>query len=75
MSEIILAGNGVGQLVDGSRLLEMLFPAHCRPSMRWLRERQRKREIPYVKLGRLVYFDAARVREALARQPTAKEGN
>jgi hypothetical protein len=61
------------QLVDGPKLLEILFPADCRPTLRWLRERQKKREIPYVKLGRLVYFDAARVQESLTKQPTAKE--
>ena len=61
------------QLVDAEKLLEMLFPVDCRPTLRWLRERQKKREIPYVKLGRLVYFNAARVQESLAKQPTAKE--
>ncbi|HUA66829.1 MAG TPA: hypothetical protein VME24_13355 [Alphaproteobacteria bacterium] len=61
------------QLVDGPKPLEILFPADCRPTLRWLRERQKKREIPYVKLGRLVYFNAVRVQEALAKQPTAKE--
>jgi hypothetical protein len=61
------------QLVDGQKLLEILFPADCRPTLRWLRQRQKKREIPYVKLGRLVYFNAIRVQEALAKQPTAKE--
>jgi hypothetical protein len=61
------------RLVDGTKLLEILFPADCRPTLRWLRQRQKKREIPYVKLGRLVYFNAIRVQEALAKQPTAKE--
>jgi hypothetical protein len=61
------------QLVDAEKLLEILFPVDCRPTLRWLRERQKKREIPYVKLGRLVYFDPARVQESLAKQPTAKE--
>lgn len=62
---------GDNQLVDAEKLLELLFPADCRPTMRWLRERTRKREIPFVKLGRLVFFNPALVREALAKQPTA----
>ena len=73
MSDALNITNLPGQLVDGEKLLEMLFPADCRPTLRWLRERQKKREIPYVKLGRLVYFNPARVQESLAKQPTAKE--
>ena len=60
------------QLVDAEKLLEILFPADCRPTLRWLRERQKKKEIPYVKLGRLVYFNPVRVQESLAKQPTAQ---
>jgi hypothetical protein len=61
------------QLVDAEKLLEILFPSECRPTLRWLRERQKKREIPYVKLGRLVYFNPAQVQDAFAKQPTAKK--
>jgi hypothetical protein len=73
MSDVAMSINSGVQLVDAERLLEMLFPADCRPTLRWLRERQKKREIPYVKLGRLVYFNPAQVHESLAKQPTAKE--
>ncbi len=66
MSDALNITNPPGQLVDAEKLLEILFPAECRPTLRWLRERQKKREIPYVKLGRLVYFNPARVQEWLA---------
>jgi hypothetical protein len=55
------------QLVDAEKLLEILFPADCRPTLRWLRERQKKQEIPFIKLGRLVFFNPAKVQEALAK--------
>jgi len=72
MSDAATNINSVVQLVDAEKLLEILFPSECRPTLRWLRERQKKKEIPYVKLGRLVYFHPARVQEALAKQPTAR---
>jgi hypothetical protein len=72
MSDTATSANVPIQLVDGLKLLEILFPSECRPTLRWLRERQKKREIPYVKLGRLVYFNPARVQESLAKQPTGK---
>jgi hypothetical protein len=53
------------QLVDAERLLELLFEEQSRPSLRWLREQQARRAIPFVRLGRLVFFDLAQVRAAL----------
>ena len=73
MSDALNTANPPGQLVDAEKLLEILFPADCRPTLRWLRERQKKKEIPYVKLGRLVYFNPVRVQESLAKQSTAKQ--
>jgi hypothetical protein len=53
-------------LVDGPRLLEILFPrTECRPSLRWLRDRTARGEIPYIRLGRLIFFNPPRVRAAL----------
>lgn len=59
-------------LVDGQRLLEELFDPSCRPSLRWLREQQRRRAIPFVKLGHLVFFDVDDVRHALAKNFTVR---
>ncbi len=54
--------------LDAPRLLENLFPNEaCRPSLRWLREMQKKRKLPFIKLGRLVFFDPCRVREVIGK--------
>ena len=58
------------QLVDAARLLEILFEERSRPSLRWLREQQRRRTIPYIKIGHLVRFNPAQVREALEERNT-----
>jgi hypothetical protein len=49
--------------VSAPKLLEILFPAECRPSLRWLRDHQR--ELPHVRLGRLIYFDPSMVKAHL----------
>ena len=60
------------QFVDATRLLEIIFEEKSRPSLRWLRERQAAREIPFVKRGRKVFFDPAVVREFFNSQATIK---
>ena len=53
-------------LVGALPLLEITFPDEkTRPSLRWLREMQAKRLIPFRKIGRLVYFSPEEVRQAL----------
>lgn len=56
-------------LVGANTLLETLFPNPAdRPSLRWLREMQAKRLIPFKKIGaKIVRFDVAEVRAALDR--------
>lgn len=46
--------------VDAPKLLEILFAAECRPSLRWLRDNQNS--IPHVRIGRLVFFDPPAVK-------------
>lgn len=53
------------KLVDAHGLLEALFDEESRPSLRWLRQMQAQRKVPYIKLGHLVRFDVEEVREAL----------
>ena len=53
------------QLVRAERLLEILFDQESRPSLRWLRQMQAQRKIPYVKLGHLVRFNVDNVRKAI----------
>lgn len=62
------------QLVDGDELLKIMFPPKCRPTLRWLRDQQKTRRVPFIKMGRLVFFDPVKVREALNGQRTAKFG-
>jgi hypothetical protein len=57
------------QLIDAEGLLKALFPnEESRPSLRWLRAKQKDRTIPFVKLGRLVFFDPHEVEKALERR-------
>jgi hypothetical protein len=52
-------------LVGKRTLLEQLFPNEAdRPSMRWLDTQCAKRAVPFVRLGRLIWFDVPRVRAA-----------
>jgi hypothetical protein len=54
-----------GKLVDAKGLLNALFDESCRPSLRWIRDQQRRRVIPFVRIGRLVFFDVSQVRARL----------
>jgi hypothetical protein len=60
-------------LLDAEELLKAIWPnPESRPSLRWLRKQQSSRTLPYVKCGRLVYFDPAKVRQALAKRFTVE---
>lgn len=56
------------RLVDGNRLLEVLFESGNRPCLRWLGYQRSRRMIPYFKIGRLVRYDPMLVRDALERK-------
>ena len=60
------------KLVDAKGLLEEIFEEKSRPSLRWLREQQARRAIPFVKRGRLVFFDPALVLESFKASTTMK---
>jgi hypothetical protein len=56
-------------LIGAKPCLEKVFPdAATRPCLRTFREWQKKRLIPYVALGRRIFFDPVEVRRALDRQ-------
>lgn len=55
----------MNKLVDANGLLEALFDKESRPSLRWVRQMQKKKAIPYIKMGHLVRFDVEKVRKAL----------
>jgi hypothetical protein len=57
---------GQAGLIDAPRLLEQLFPNPvCRPSLRWLRTQVAERTLPFVRIGRLCFFDARMVKAHL----------
>jgi len=58
------------KLVDANGLLEALFDKSSRPSVRWVRQMQAQRKIPYVKIGRFIRFDIEEVRKALSENCT-----
>jgi hypothetical protein len=43
--------------VDAPKLLEILFDEASRPSLRWIRDQQKARTLPFAKIGRRVFFD------------------
>ena len=43
--------------VDAPKLLEILFDEASRPSLRWLRDQQKARALPFAIIGRRVFFD------------------
>ena len=51
--------------VDAPKLLEILFDEASRPSLRWLRDQQKARALPFAKIGRLVFFDPVACKAAL----------
>jgi hypothetical protein len=55
-------------------LLRIIFPQSSRPTLRWLRDQQKARKVPFCKIGHLVFFDPAKVRDALNNQRTAQYG-
>jgi hypothetical protein len=57
-----------GGLVGADTLRLILWPdPSSRPSLRWVRELQARRVIPFIKLGVKVFFEPERVRAALRR--------
>lgn len=60
------------KLVDAKGLLENLFDEASRPTTRWVRDQQKARTIPFVKIGHFVRFDVEKVRAALESKNTVK---
>ena len=53
------------KLVSAEQLLRLLWDDESRPSLRWLREQQARRSVPFVKLGARVWFLPSEVRRHL----------
>lgn len=59
------------KLLDGEELLTALFSSkEKRPSARWLYDQVRLKAIPYIRMGRLIYFDLKDVRQAIRERHT-----
>jgi hypothetical protein len=60
-------------LLIAEEMMKAVWPnERSRPSLRTIREWQAKRMVPYVKCGRLVYFDPVKVRQSLAKRFTVE---
>lgn len=53
------------RLVSAEELLKLLFEEQSRPSLHWLRNQQKARNVPYIKIGRLVFFKPSEVQRFL----------
>lgn len=60
--------------VDAKKLLEILFDEASRPSLRWLRDQQRNRTLPFVKISRRVFFDPQLVKLHLDAKAAGRKG-
>ena len=59
--------------VDAPKLLEILFDEASRPSLRWIRDQQKARRLPFAKIGRLVFFDPVACKAALDAKATGRK--
>jgi len=53
------------QFVKAEDLLKILWPESSRPTLRWLRDQQKARKIPWIKSSRFVFFQPEMVMEHL----------
>ena len=60
--------------VDAVKLLEILFDEASRPSLRWIRDCQKRRAIPFCKIGRRIFFDPVLVKYHLDAKATVRGG-
>jgi hypothetical protein len=60
------------KLVDAKTLLSLLWDEASRPSLRWLRQQQARRTLPFLKLGARVWFSPSEVRRYLQEKWTVK---
>lgn len=60
------------RLVSAEELLDIIWTPTSRPSLRWLREQQALRTIPFTKVAGRVWFSPHQVRECLAQDWTLR---
>jgi hypothetical protein len=62
----------MARFVDGPRLLEILWDTPSRPSLRWLRSQQKRRSIPFSRIGHRVWFIPNQVLKHMAEWQTLR---
>lgn len=56
----------IAGFVGHERLLELIWPDEkARPSVKWLHHQRANRQIPYIRVGRLIFYDPVRVKASL----------
>ena len=51
------------QLVSAERLLEILWDEQSRPSLQWIRKETKRRMLPHIRRGRLIFYRPRSVME------------
>ena len=60
-------------MVDGPELLRILWPDEkVRPSLGWLKYQEKRRTIPFIRIGRLIFYFPSQVRAAIAQRHTVQ---
>jgi len=65
----IQKGNTPMQLINSKELLERIFTEDSRPSLKTWQRRVRDGSVPHTKIGGRLYYDEAKVREAIMASP------
>ena len=55
-------------LVDVKEMMARVFSSESQPSLRFIKKMQKRRLIPYKKLGGRVFYNVPEVRAAIAKQ-------
>jgi len=58
------------QLVTAERLREIIWDAHSRPSLQWIRKETKRRMLPHIRRGRLIFYRPRSVVEWYAQRET-----
>ena len=57
--------NQISKLVDIDRLIDILFEPECRPSKRFLMAQKAAGNLPFIKIGRRVFYNPEEVQQHL----------
>lgn len=60
------------KLLNAREMLDEVFSAKSRPSIRWVRVQTKRKAIPYIRIGHRVFFDADMMRKHIAEKNSIK---